>query len=124
VTCVLYMYTENSAHVHCVHTNNAVSVLCMNTDNAVSVLCMNTDDSGSIPRKHTSNSTSVICVLTTNSNSVHYVNSNNITMSGERGLQLCLVNSIRVPGWTEFINSTSKLRLYFNKRQARKKIQK
>lgn len=77
MTCVLCMYTENSAHIHYVHTNNAVSVLCMNAD-----------DSGSVPRKHISNSTSVICVLTTFISSLHHVNSNNITMSGERDLKL------------------------------------
>jgi hypothetical protein len=103
------MYPENSAHIHRVHTN------------IVSVFCMNTGESGSVLRKNTNNSTSVICVLTTNSASLQYVNSSNITMSGKRGLQLCLVSSIRVPGLTEFMISTSKIRLYFNTRQARKK---
>lgn len=65
--------------------------------------------------------TSVICVLTTSSASLHYVNSNNITISGKRSLKLCRVISIHVPGLTEFMNSTSKIRLYFNTRQTRKK---
>lgn len=107
----LFMYTENSAHVHRVHTNNVVSVFCMNMGHRVSVL-----------RKHTSKSTSVICVLTTKNASLHYMNSSNITPSGKRGLKLCLVSSIRVPGLTEFMNSTSKLRLYFNTRQALRSV--
>ena len=49
----------------------------------MSVFSMNTDDGGSVLRQHTGNNNSVFCVLGTNSASLHYVNSYNVTMSGE-----------------------------------------
>jgi hypothetical protein len=104
------MCTENSAHVYRVHTNNIVAVFCVNTG-----------ESGSVLRKHTTNSTSAICVLASNSASFQYANSSNIATSGKCGFKLCLVSSIRVSGLTELMNSTSKLRLYFNTIQTRKK---